>query len=498
MDLYLLFGLAVGIDLVVLRFVPKRKQVVRFACMSVLFAIETVLIIALVNSPLHPIYRPQDLGRTFWIQLLICVWWVLAARELVTSLQLLGALRKSAIHNKLLLNIIAASIYICAGLAMLGIVFRFPLQGVMATSGIIAIVLGLALQSTLSDVFSGISLNIERPFLIGDEILLEGGAEGKVIEVNWRSTHLRNSANDLIIIPNSAIAKMRIQNHSGESQRYNGTLSIVVDSANEPEMVLEILKQVAMTCAAILEHPAPSVCVVDFKADRITYEINFSTASIALSGDARSQFIAQLYKRARPAVRPGPACSAAGQDALQPRPIFLFPETELFNHIPLLEALADSEKSELGGKLIRQTFRPGEQIMRQGTTMEAVQFIFSGVLDATHEAQGGRKVKVGRLGPGDSFGTISLLTGMHTELVTLTSVTPGLLLGLCSKDLEPVLQSRPELAETLSHSVSKRQQLIAMFDQAAVKPIEMSQPDLLLQIRRFFRISPAQDLNKTF
>jgi small-conductance mechanosensitive channel/CRP-like cAMP-binding protein len=493
MDLFLLFGLAVGIDLVVLRFVPKRKQVFRFACMSVLFAIETVLIIALVSSPLHPVYRPPDFDRKFWIQLSICVWWVQAARELVTFMQLLGALRKSPIHNKLLSNIIAASIYICAGLGMLGIVFRFPLQGVMATSGIIAIVLGLALQSTLSDVFSGISLNIERPFQIGDEILLEGGAEGKVIEVNWRSTHLRNDANDLIIIPNSAIAKMRIQNHSGGSQRYNGTLSIVVDSANEPEMVLEILKQVAMTCPAILDHPAPSVSVVDFKADRITYGINFSTASIAVSGDARSQLIAQLYKRARPAIRSGPVCSVVGQDALQPRPIFLFPENELFSHIPILEALADSEKSELGGKLTRQTFRPGEQILRQGTTMEAIQFIFSGVLEATHEVQDGRKVKVGRLGPGDSFGTMSLLTGKHTELVSLTSLTPGLLLGLCSKDLEPVLQSRPELAEMLSQSVSKRQQLIAMFDQAAVKPIEMSQPDLLSQIRRFFRISPAQN-----
>ena len=493
MELYLLFGLAVGIDLVVLRSVPEGKQVVRFALMSILFAIETVLIIALVRSPLHPVYRPQDSERIFWIQLLICVWWVLAARELVTFLKLIGALRKSAIQNKLLLNIIAASIYICAGLGMLGIVFRFPLQGVMATSGIIAIVLGLALQSTLSDVFSGISLNIERPFQIGDEILLEGGAEGKVIEVNWRSTHLRNNANDLIIIPNNVIAKMRIQNHSGGSQRYNGTLSIVVDSANEPEMVLEILKQVAMTCPTILEHPAPSVCVVDFKADRITYEVNFSTASIAASGEARSQFIAQLYKRARPAVRPGPVCSVASQDALQPRPIFLFPENELFSHIPLLEALADSEKSELGGKLTRRTFRSGEQIMRQGTTMEAIQFIFSGVLEATHEVQDGRKAKVGRLGPGDSFGTTSLLTGMHTELVTLTSLTPGLLLGLCSKDLEPVMQSRPELAEALSHSISKRQQLIAMFDQTAVKPIEVSQPDLLSQIRRFFRI-PAQEL----
>jgi small-conductance mechanosensitive channel len=262
MELYLFVSLLIVAHVVILRLIPKRRQVVRFVCMSILFAIETGLIVALVRSPLNPVYRPQDLPRIFWIQILICCWWVLAARELVSSLALLTALRRSAVENKLLSNVIAGSIYICAGLAISGFVFEFPIQGVVATSGIIATVLGLALQSTLSDVFSGISLNVERPFRIGDEILLEGGAEGQVIEMNWRSTHLRNSANDLVIVPNSAIAKMRIQNHSGGSRRYNGNLAIAIDSRNEPELALETLKQAAMTCRAILDHPAPSVGVI--------------------------------------------------------------------------------------------------------------------------------------------------------------------------------------------------------------------------------------------
>src|ERR1700746_3559194 len=302
MELYLCLSLVIVADAVILRFIPKRRPVARFVCISILFAIETALIVALVRSPLHPVYRPEDLPRMFWIQVLISCWWVLAARELVSSLAFLTALRRSAVENKLLSNIIAGSVYICAGLAMLGFVFEFPIQGVVATSGIIAIVLGLALQSTLSDVFSGISLNIEKPFRIGDEILLEGGAEGEVVEMNWRSTHLRNGANDLVIIPNSAIAKMRIQNHSGGSRRYNGTLTIAIDSRNEPELALETLKQAAMASPAILDHPAPSVAAADFKADRIIYEVSFSTASMAAAGDARSQFVGQLYKRARPSL----------------------------------------------------------------------------------------------------------------------------------------------------------------------------------------------------
>jgi small-conductance mechanosensitive channel len=489
MELYLCLSLVIVADAVIVRFIPKRRAVARFVCISILFAIETALIVALVRSPLHPIYRPEDLPRMFWIQVLISCWWVLAARELVSSLALLTALRKSAVENKLLSNIIAGSLYICAGLAMLGFVFEFPLQGVVATSGIIAIVLGLALQSTLSDVFSGISLNIEKPFRIGDEVLLEGGAEGQVTEINWRSTHLRNAANDLVIVPNSAIAKMRIQNHSGGSRRYNGSLTIAIDSRNEPELALETLKQSAMTCLSILDHPAPSVAAADFKADRITYEVNFSTPSIAAAGDARSQLIAQIYKRARPAGgRPTTVGPVTAQDSVEPRPIFLFPESELFNHVPLLQPLTPAEKDDLNTKIIRRAFGAGEQLLAQGETIKAVQFVFSGVVEATRQVQDGRKLKVARLGPGDSFGALSLLTGMHTEDVTLTSLTAGLLLGLNSKDLEPILQSRPELVELLSHSVSKLQQFLAMFDQAAIRPAAMSQPDLLWHIRKFFRL----------
>ena len=129
---------------------------------------------------------------------------------------------------------ITACIYVCSGLAMMGFVFGLPLQGIVATSGVLAIVLGLALQNTLGDVFSGLSLSVEKPYDVGDAILLEGGVEGDVIQINWRSTHLRNPQNDVVIVPHSSMAKMRIQNHTALSARYNGSLIVAVDSRKRP------------------------------------------------------------------------------------------------------------------------------------------------------------------------------------------------------------------------------------------------------------------------
>jgi small-conductance mechanosensitive channel len=192
MDLALVLVLAIIADLLILKIIPVRRRVARFVCASVFFVLQTILIVALVGSPLRPVFKPKDLPREFWLQILTCVWWGLAARELIAVLALPAALRKTPIENKILSDIIAASIYVCSALAMLGVVFALPLQGIVATSGVIAIVLGLALQSTLGDVFSGLSLSIEKPYGVGDAVLLEGGVEGEVIQINWRSTHLRN------------------------------------------------------------------------------------------------------------------------------------------------------------------------------------------------------------------------------------------------------------------------------------------------------------------
>jgi small-conductance mechanosensitive channel len=488
MDLSLVFCLAVVADLVVVRLIPARRRVARFICMSLFFALETILIVSLIGSPLRPVYRLKDLSREFWLQFLTCCWWGLAARQLVHLVALPTAIRRTAIESKLVSDIIAASTYVCSALAMLGFVFGLPLQGLVATSGVIAIVLGLALQSTLGDVFSGISLSIEKPYRIGDEILLEGGAEGEVIEINWRATHLRNGANDVVVIPNSTIAKLRIQNHSSGNRRYSGNLTVIIDFRNEPEMTLEILKQVALTCPSILERPAPSVAATEIRGDRITYAVNFSTTSIASAGDAQSEFITQLYKRARPVAAPAPLSdSNAARGWTGPCPIFLFPEHELLHHLPLLEPLSDEEKAKLSTKTTRRHFQAGEQLLKQGVEINSAHFLFSGIVQVTRQVEDGRVLNMRKLGPGDSFGDISLLIGMQS-VGNFTALTSGLLLQLCADDLKPILESRPELVEYLSVSASKMQQLVAIFDKAAVRPVAIEQRDFLSRIRNFFHL----------
>jgi pimeloyl-ACP methyl ester carboxylesterase len=203
-------------------------------------------------------------------------------------------------------------------------------------------------------------------------------------------------------------------------------------------------------------------------------ELGLSQAS---AGEARAQIFRQLYKRARP----GPHLSHA-------RPIHFFGEEEFLDRLSLLEPLSAEEKAKLRAKIVKRHFKVGEELLVQGLKLESVQFVSYGVAQGARQVADGRVLKSVRLGPGDFFGEVSLLTGMAAGS-TLTAITPGVLLGFCSEDLKPILASRPELVESVGYAVARKQHLFTMLDHAAIQEMPIEQHDLLSRIRSFFNLN---------
>ncbi|WP_244222930.1 mechanosensitive ion channel family protein [Cupriavidus lacunae] len=85
-----------------------------------------------------------------------------------------------------------ALIFVAAAVAAVAYVLELPVTGLLATSGALAIIVGLAVQSTLGDVFSGLVLNATQPYHPGDLVSIDG-IDGRVLEINWRATHLLGS-----------------------------------------------------------------------------------------------------------------------------------------------------------------------------------------------------------------------------------------------------------------------------------------------------------------
>ena len=109
-------------------------------------------------------------------------WWAWGAWLLVGFLRSFLIFERRPREAKLLQDLIAGLIYLAAAFAIIAYVFDLPIRGLLATSGAIAIILGLALQSSLGDVFSGLVLSFSRPYRPDDWVKLDSGTEGRVIE----------------------------------------------------------------------------------------------------------------------------------------------------------------------------------------------------------------------------------------------------------------------------------------------------------------------------
>lgn len=184
-----------------------KQQPIWRAFARVLFLI--LLTLLLLHNGIVPYEPLHSTGTPFHdviVGTLKVAWWLWAARFLVALIRSVVVFEHRRHEGKLIQDLLSALIYLAAAFAIIAYVFDLPVQGLLVTSGAIAIVLGLALQSTLNDVFSGLVLSLSRPYRPGDWISIEGGTEGQVIEMNWRATHILTSRRDLAIVPNSTIA----------------------------------------------------------------------------------------------------------------------------------------------------------------------------------------------------------------------------------------------------------------------------------------------------
>ena len=117
-----------------------------------MFALLTVAVTSVAGSPLRPAFAGAGPASRLWQQVIVSAWWLLGARLLVRPAKLALRHRGLPREGRLFSDLLAGLLYLAVLLTIVGTVFGLPVGGLVATSGVIAIVLGLALQSTLADV----------------------------------------------------------------------------------------------------------------------------------------------------------------------------------------------------------------------------------------------------------------------------------------------------------------------------------------------------------
>ena len=168
-----------------------------------------------------------------------------------------GGLRGVASGGKLLIDLFGLVVFLGALFGIVGVVLGQPIGGLLASSGLVAAIIGFAIHGMIADVFCGLALHVERPFAIGDWIELGSGIAGKIIEANWRAVHLVTIEGRTVVVPNSELAHGQFINVTAPQRYFRLKRTICLDYSVPGDQIVPILQAAMMATEGVRNDPTP-------------------------------------------------------------------------------------------------------------------------------------------------------------------------------------------------------------------------------------------------
>ena len=456
-DPFVQTGVLAVIGAVITHILLRRYPAGRLVFQLVFFLALTAL---LHHHGLVPYEITPDTTPAFqrvFVALAKVIWWLNAAWVLTAFTRVFLIFERRPREGRLIQDLVVGAIYLGAVLSIVAYVFRAPIGTLIATSGVFAIILGLALQSTLADLFSGIALNLSKAFEVGDWIVLSDGIEGRVVETQWRATHLLNGSNDLVVLPNSVLAKAQLINLSSPNRTHRVHLSIRMAPTKVPSAISDVMHTVLLNSNSILLHPTPEVEIKSMDAQAIEFELSFHVRDFSTAAAAKHEVYDLIYRHAKAAAlalaQPKEA-AFVGQPAAASAPKARPTALRLLDAVPLFASLTEEEKDALAATMTRKSYRKGEVLAEQGARLDSLMVIHSGVVVVSRREHD-QDIEMSRLAPGDYLGESGLFTGAG-EAGTFRALTRVVGYEVGQAALAKLMDDRPSIADEISVTLSRR------------------------------------------
>ncbi|KDO00458.1 MULTISPECIES: mechanosensitive ion channel family protein [Pseudomonas] len=443
----LLLGITLIVfDLTLWQLIPANRRPWRIGARLLAFSLFTWVLISAGVSPLQPAPWVEDVPRNLLATVLGIAWWLFAARTATVVIGLVLVAR-SGHTGRLLQDVLGAVIFLVAIVAAAAYVLQLPVKGLLATSGVMAIVIGLALQSTLSDVFSGIVLNTTRPYQIGDSISIDG-TEGKVIEIDWRATRLLTGNGSMAVIPNSVAAKAKLLNFSQPSDVHGVSISVVVPAKVRPRRVLDALEKTLQGTRTLLTSPAPKATIKSSSLESVEYEASGFVGSMSQKTEVRNHMFDLAHRHLEAAGVVWNSDTQQGQVWNRQR--------ALLEDVRIFRSLSNEEKDNLSQRMTAVEYLADQVILGVGDSSDYLLVIGTGVVSVGIR-DGDKQLEAGRMGPGEVLGVEGLLEAEDStaEFRTLTSC---ILYRIDKDEVRSCLEQRTEVKTALIKLQRIRQQ----------------------------------------
>jgi len=384
---------------------------------------------------------------------------------------------------KILRDVLDATLYVLVALFIVKNEFNLDLSSLVAGSAIASVVLGLALQDTLGNLFAGLSLQLERPFEVGDSVAV-GTESGRVLQLGWRATRLETKRREVITLPNNQLAKQTVKNFSRGNEPVGVDVFIGVSYEAPPNRVKEVVAETLAEVPLVLASPVYRTRTWAFEEINIKYRIRFYVADYARANRVRDEVLTRLWYRLRREDIEIPAAPRS-MYLLRPRPFTGAPveaRRSLLDAVDIFRVLSDEERDLLAEAMVQRTFGAGERILEEGEPGETFYVVASGTVAVTTR----RGVEVTRLSRGQYFGEMSLLTG-EPRSATVVAVEDSVLFELNRAGVGELFVGHPGLATQLSTVLAERRMQLEAVANADMPPSDHPEANrILARLRQIF------------
>ncbi len=332
-----------------------------------------------------------------------------------------------------------------------------PLAPIFTGSTILGVVIGLALQDTLGNLFAGIALQADQSYQVGDVISITGKGFGVVEHISWRGVKIRTFQNKLLVISNSILGKEAIE----VAPRENLNARLVFFNTlytNSPTKTVHVVREVVRNCENVSPKIRPVIRVRNLGDNGIDWEIKYWIEDYTKYNDTDALIRERIwYAFERENIGFAYPTRTLYIESKPAEDVFVETDDailERLNNVSIFSPLGDEEIEAIAAASSVRVFAPNEKIVRRGQKGNSMFIIHRGsVFIQIREA--GKPKKIKTLHEGEFFGEMGLFTGEpRTATVVAEEETEVLEINhLC---LKPILEENPELVESFSRIIEER------------------------------------------
>lgn len=392
-----------------------------------------------------------------WAQALLALLLTLLAIR-VAKRELIGgvlARRSGTAVPQLVSDVAGAAIFFTGMCFILAAVFKRDITGFLAAGGATIMVLGLALRDMVLAAFTGVVLNIEKPFKPGDMVRIADKFQGRVERITWRATVLQTNANECVIVPNLMLANAIIVNLDSPDRRSRRTLEVVIDYDTSVESAERILYAAALGASLVLKVP-PVVSARRLERDGVVYEIAFTIPDFADFKRAEHEMIKSVLNCMRdagitvsfPKIENIPAAARA---AIANRSLDSF---HLVQQCRVFRGLPDEICARIAQGLIEHALPKGAVIVRAGEPRHSLFIVGEGLARRLTASRDGSAIREERFIATEAFGRRALFC-LDAQAATVTAETNVLLYELTQDAIATLLWETPELKAMMAQALAQ-------------------------------------------